>query len=137
MNNNLVLNFLDQINKFNKKILDELKNQKLTEKTKKLIEEESSLVSTLETYIKESNSTDVIDKSSHSEELVVTMTELSKLVENIIKTEYKLDNFVKVYDDVIEITINSKNHDTALAAKIMSSVEKKYKNMYISVSFKE
>ena len=86
MNNNLVLNFLEQINKFNKKILDELKNQELTEKTKKLIEEESSLVSTLETYIKESSSTELVDKSSHSEELVVTMTELSKLVENIIKT---------------------------------------------------
>lgn len=86
MNNNLVLNFLEQINKFNKKILDELKNQELTDKTKKLIEEESSLVSTLETYIKESSSTELVDKSSHSEELVVTMTELSKLVENIIKT---------------------------------------------------
>ena len=86
MNNNLVLNFLEQINKFNKKILDELKNQELTDKTKKLIEEESSLVSTLETYIKESSSTELVDKSSHSEELVVTMTELSKLIENIIKT---------------------------------------------------
>ncbi len=54
----------------------------------------------------------------------------------IIKDEYQLDSFVKTYDDVIEITINSKKHDTVLAAKIMSSIEKKYSNMYISISFK-
>ena len=58
-------------------------------------------------------------------------------IEKIIKDEYKLDSFVKTYDDIIEITINSKKHDTSLAAKIMSSVERKYSNMYISVSFKE
>lgn len=57
-------------------------------------------------------------------------------IENLIKKEFELDSFVKVKDDVIEITINSKKHDTVLAAKIMTSVEKKYPNMYISVSFK-
>lgn len=58
-------------------------------------------------------------------------------IELIIKSEHKLDSFVKVNDDIIEITINSKNHDKALVAKIISSVEKKYKNMYVSVSFKD
>lgn len=58
-------------------------------------------------------------------------------IESIIKKEFKLDNFVKVKDDIIEITVNSKNHNTELAAKIMSSIENKYNNMYISVSFKE
>ena len=58
-------------------------------------------------------------------------------IENIIKKEYKLDSFVKSYDDIIEITINSDKHDNLLAAKIMSSVEKKYNGMYISVSFKK
>ena len=58
-------------------------------------------------------------------------------IELIIKSEYKLDSFVKVNDDIIEITINSMNHDKALVAKIISSVEKKYKNMYVSVSFKD
>lgn len=86
MNKNLVLNFLEQINILNNKILGELKNQELTDKTKKLIEEESSLISALETYINQSNSNETVDKSYHSEELLVTMTELSKLVENIIKT---------------------------------------------------
>ena len=57
-------------------------------------------------------------------------------IEKIIKDEYKLDNFVKVKDDIIEVTIDSKNHDTTLAAKIMTSIEKKYQNMYISINFK-
>ncbi len=55
---------------------------------------------------------------------------------NIIKQEFGLNSFVKVKDDVIEITASSKKHDANLAAKIMTSVENKYNNMYISVSFK-
>jgi len=58
-------------------------------------------------------------------------------IEKIIKDEYNKNSFIKVNDDVIEITINSKEHDKLLAAKIISSIEKKYPNMYISVSFKE
>ena len=58
-------------------------------------------------------------------------------IENIIKKEYNLDSFVKVSDDIIEVTINSDKHDTTLAAKIMTSIEKKYDNMYISISFKK
>lgn len=57
-------------------------------------------------------------------------------IENIIKKEYNFDSFVKVKDDIIEITINSSKHDNSLAAKIMTSIEKYYDNMYISVSFK-
>lgn len=57
-------------------------------------------------------------------------------IQRIIKDEYKLDCFVKVSDDIIEITIISDKHDTNLAAKIMTSIEKKYNNMYISISFK-
>ena len=78
------------------------------------------------------------EKNNVYEELQV----LSKIetmeedIENIIKKEYKLDNFVKVKDDIIEVVIDSKKHDTTLAAKIMTSIEKKYPNMYISVNFK-
>ena len=57
-------------------------------------------------------------------------------IESIIKDEYKLDSFVKVVDDIIEVTINSKNHNKSLVAKIISTIEKKYPNNYISVSFK-
>lgn len=57
-------------------------------------------------------------------------------IERIIKDEYKLDSFVKVNNDIIEVTINSKTHDKALVAKILTSIEKKYNNMYTSISFK-
>ena len=58
-------------------------------------------------------------------------------IEKIIKNEYKLESFVKVKDDIIEVTIMSKKHDKNLAAKIISSIEKEYSNMYISITFKE
>jgi len=79
------------------------------------------------------------EKNNIYEEIKVLnkLESIEEDIENIIKNEYKLDNFVKVYDDVVEVTINSKTHDKVLAAKIMSSIEKKYDNMYISVSFKE
>ncbi len=57
-------------------------------------------------------------------------------IEKKIKNEFGYDCFVKVKDDVIEVVINSEKHDTNLAVKIMSLIEKDYDNMYISVSFK-
>ena len=40
-------------------------------------------------------------------------------------------------DDVIEVIVNNSKHDANLAVKIMTCIEKNYKDMYISVSFKE
>ena len=57
-------------------------------------------------------------------------------IEEKIKKEFNYNSFVKVKDDVIEIIINSDKHDTNLAVKIMTLVEKDYPKMYISVSFK-
>lgn len=59
-------------------------------------------------------------------------------IENKIKNEFGYDNFVRIKDDVMEVVINSPKHDSNLAVKIMSFIEKEYKDkMYISVSFKE
>lgn len=122
MNKNLVLKFLEQINNLNNKILDELKNQELTDKTKKLIEEESSLISVLEIYINQSNSNETVDKSSHSEELLVTMTELSKLVENIIKT---LPTLKEDDDKVLNNILTSSAIN--IVSKVLEVSEKKNK----------
>ncbi len=62
---------------------------------------------------------------------------MEEKIEELIKNELKLNSFVKVSDDVIEVTIGSNKHDTNLAVKIMSLIEKKYPNRYISISFKE
>lgn len=79
------------------------------------------------------------EKNNIYEEIQVInqMEIMEENIETMIKNEYNLNSFVKVNNDIIEITVNSKNHDKSLAAKIISSVEKKYHNMYISVSFKE
>lgn len=79
------------------------------------------------------------EKNNIYEEIKV-MNKLSSMeeeIEKLIKTELNLDSFVKVSDDVIEITIKNSKHDANLAVKIMTLVEKQYKDTYVSVSFKE
>ena len=79
------------------------------------------------------------EKNNIYEEIKVInkLEAIEEEITKIIKNEYNLDSFVKVKDDIVEITINSGKHDMNLVAKIMTSVEKKYHDMYISVSFKE
>lgn len=63
---------------------------------------------------------------------------LESVIEQKIKNEYDLDSFVKISDDVVEVTINSSKHDVSLVVKIIASVEEELENkMYVSVSFKE
>lgn len=87
----------------------------------------------------------LIDKTLSAEEKNNVYEEIKSLnkietmendIEDKIKKEFGYNSFVKVKDDVIEITVNSEKHDTNLAVKIMTLIEKDYKNMYISVSFK-
>lgn len=58
-------------------------------------------------------------------------------IEKLVKKELNLNSFVKVSNDIIEVTIDSDKHDTNLVVKIMNLIEKEYSNMYISVSFKK
>lgn len=63
---------------------------------------------------------------------------LEETIEQKIKKEYDLDSFVKINNDVIEVTINSSKHDANLVVKIIGCVEEELENkMYVSVSFKE
>ena len=79
------------------------------------------------------------EKNNIYEELknIDKISSMEENIQNIIKKEYNFDSFVKVSDDIIEVTIDSDKHDKALAAKIMTSIEKLYDNMYISISFKK
>ena len=78
------------------------------------------------------------EKNNVYEEIKIInkMEAMEENIEKIIKKEYDLESFVKVKDDVIEIVINKDKHDTNLAVKIMSLIEKEYPKMYISVRFK-
>lgn len=69
--------------------------------------------------------------------LNITRGEEETLEKKILE-EYKLKAFVKVTGDQIRIVIASEKHDTALANKIMRSVQENYTNkMYISVKFQK
>ena len=105
-----------------KSILNDERRDKVKELNNKLINKELTIE----------------EKNNIYEEIKVInkLEAMEEDIEKIIKDEHKLDSFVKVKDDIIEITVKSSKHNTNLAAKIMTSVEKKYSNMYISVSFK-
>ena len=105
-----------------KSMLSDERREKVKELNEKLINKELS-----------------IEEKNNIYEEIKVINKLEAMEENItkiIKNEYNLDSFVKVKDDIIEVTINSKQHDKTLAAKIMTSIEKKYNDMYISISFK-
>ena len=58
-------------------------------------------------------------------------------IETEIKTVYKLDAFVEINNNEIEIVIANKKHDNTLANNIMRTVQSQYTEpMYITVKFK-
>lgn len=59
-------------------------------------------------------------------------------IEKKILEEFKLNSFVKVNGDQVRVVIQSEEHDSTLANKIMRSVQQNYTNkMYISVKFQK
>mgnify|MGYP004584335763 FL=1 len=115
---------------------------------------ESNVIETMKTLLSEErqvktnklNATITNDKLS-KEERDNAISELKYIakIENMelkltkkIKDEFKLNSFIKIEDDVVEVVINSSKHDASLVVKIMNAVQKEFDDtMYISVSFKE
>ncbi len=115
---------------------------------------ESNVIETMKTLLSEErqvktnklNETITNDKLS-KEERDNAISELKYIakIENMelkltkkIKDEFKLNSFIKIEDDVVEVVINSSKHDASLVVKIMNAVQKEFDDtMYISVSFKE
>lgn len=57
-------------------------------------------------------------------------------LENKIKETYKLDSFVKIKNDQINVTIASKEHNSTLANNIIRTIQEEYEQkMYITVKF--
>ena len=106
-----------------KSILNDERSTKLKELNNKLTNKELSIE----------------EKNNIYEEIKVInkIESMEEDIETIIKNDYKLDSFVKIDNDVIEVTVNNKKIDKSLAVKIISSIEKKYPNMYISIGTKE
>ena len=63
--------------------------------------------------------------------------EILNYLEEKIKTEFKLENFIKIDGNNIKVVVDSDNKDTDLANKIMRSVQSNYDTKkYITVEFK-
>lgn len=57
-------------------------------------------------------------------------------LEKIILDTYKLQSFVKIKNDQINIVVASKDHDESLANNIIRTIQKEYESqMYITVKF--
>ena len=55
-----------------------------------------------------------------------------------IKENYKLDSFIKIKDNQIQVTINSKEHNQRLANNIMRTLQSNYdESKYITVKFQK
>lgn len=59
-------------------------------------------------------------------------------LESQIKDNYKLDAFVKINDNQIQVTVNSSDHSESLANNIMRLIQSNYKDSkYITVKFQK
>lgn len=70
--------------------------------------------------------------------IISKVKNIENVIEKKIKDKYNLESFVKIEEDVVEVVVINKKHDTSLAVKIMSLAQEEFKEtMYVSVSFKE
>ena len=59
-------------------------------------------------------------------------------LEKQIKDNYKLDAFIKINNNQIQVTINSKEHSNSLANNIMRTIQSNYnESKYITVKFQK
>ena len=59
-------------------------------------------------------------------------------LETQIKETYKLDSFVKIKNNQIQVTINSSEHSNNLANNIMRTIQSNYnESKYITVKFQK
>ena len=130
---------------------DVLKSEEVSSKPVVSIKEENTLSALKELSIEERlkemeelklvltnvNST-IEDKNNAYEKLKIieeNQTKEEKL-ENKIKEEYNLDSLIKINNNQIKVTINSKNHSYELANNIIRSIQEEFNDkMYISVKF--
>lgn len=96
-------------------------------------------IESLKKIISNSDSS-IEDKNAAFEKMKELNSNRSKeeILEEKIKTQHKLDSFIKIDGSNISVTINDENHNTELANKIMRSIQEEYKEkMIITVKFKK
>ena len=96
-------------------------------------------INSLKKIISDSNST-LEDKNSAFEKMKELNANRSKeeILEEKIKTDFKLKSFIKIDGKNINVTINDEKHNIELANKIMRSIQEEYTEyMKITVNFKK
>ena len=104
-----------------------------------LQEERNILLGELESKLSDNNLT-VDEKNEIYEDLryISQIGSLEETLERKIKDEFNLNSFIKIDGDMVDVVINSSNHDKSLAVNIMKSLQEEFESkMYISISFKE
>lgn len=127
-------------------------NDKSTEKTAKVETSEVDLISALRLEDESSGEEEVNklketlsnakatveEKNTAFEELKRVNGKQAKeeMIEEKLKTELKLDTFVKVDGDQIRVVVGSKEHSASLANEVMRLIQELFDSkMYISVQF--
>ncbi len=96
-------------------------------------------IDSLKKIISDSESS-IEDKNAAFEKMKELNSNRSKeeILEEKIKTQHKLESFIKIDDNNISVTINNENHNAELANKIMRCIQEEYKEqMKITVKFKK
>lgn len=139
MPSDLLINNLDSIKEETEKVDVTVEESDVISALK--LENEEQRLEELDTLklILMDNKSSVDDKNKAFEKmksLDINKGEESKLEEKI-KTEFKLENFIKIDGNNIKVVVDSDNKDTDLANKIMRSVQSNYDTKkYITVEFK-
>lgn len=87
------------------------------------------------------NKDTTVEEKNKAFEKMKTLNEnkvLEKEIETKIEEAHKLKSFVKIENDDIKVTINSKEHNKELANKIMRTVQENFTNkVNVTVEFKQ
>ena len=79
------------------------------------------------------------DEKNEAYEQIKFLNELTgkeEQLEEKIKNNYKIDNFIEIDNSSIKVIAAKKEHDITLANKIMESIQEEFTNkMYITVKF--
>lgn len=136
-----------------------LNNTNFVDPTMNEIEHESVIVETSdligalkaeenEEYLKQLDSLKIIlmDNNKNVEEKNEAFDKMKELninkseeekIEKQLNETFSLKTFVKIKDDQIKVIVDSQEHDTSLANKIMNLVQSNFEEkMYITVNFK-
>lgn len=83
-------------------------------------------------------SANIEDKNKAFEELKVLNLNISKetSLEEKIENNFGIKSYIEINNDQIKVVINSKEHDAALANKIMKCLQEEYEEkMFITIEF--